>query len=347
MANHFLSGRTQGIGGLGAQSMFGAIRNNQALEQRQRDQVTRQLQEQILQRQLTAPVSLGKGGVARYQPGSGWNVTPPQEQPAGMFEGTGMQAQLMNSLSSADPNVRALAFSELTKQRTIATPQGTYTVPGSDPAILNGIIQGAGFDPIGMAAGQDGQDGPATFTRKPPTESQSNSLGFFNQMGLAHRQMEEILASPDFDSASVVLQALQRDGLTPNFANQFATPEEQAFASAAERFIRGKLRKESGAVIGAEEAMKEYRAFFPQVGDGDLVRSQKGDARRQALVSMAQQAGPAYAALPDMDQLYRHQNGTLLGLSDIIATAEARGITPTEALQQALDQGTIRRLVEE
>jgi len=35
MANHFLSGRRRGLGGLGPQSMFGAIRQNQQLEQQE------------------------------------------------------------------------------------------------------------------------------------------------------------------------------------------------------------------------------------------------------------------------------------------------------------------------
>lgn len=75
MANHFLSGRQAGIGGLGPQSMFGAIQNNQQLEQRRRDQMMQRLQEMMLRRQITQPV-LSQAGAATFDPDTGsWSVT--------------------------------------------------------------------------------------------------------------------------------------------------------------------------------------------------------------------------------------------------------------------------------
>jgi len=72
------------------------------------------------------------------------------------------------------------------------------------------------------------------------------------------------------------------------------TTEQQQYKQAADDWIRAKLRKESGAVIGEDEMRKEYETYFPQVGDLPEVIAQKAQARAIATNAMKTSAGRAY-----------------------------------------------------
>jgi hypothetical protein len=72
------------------------------------------------------------------------------------------------------------------------------------------------------------------------------------------------------------------------------SPETQKYEQAAQDWVRAKLRKESGAVIGEQEARNEYATYFPMVGDTPEKIAQKAEARRVATLAMKKAAGPAY-----------------------------------------------------
>jgi hypothetical protein len=72
------------------------------------------------------------------------------------------------------------------------------------------------------------------------------------------------------------------------------SPETQKYEQAAQDWIRAKLRKESGAVIGEQEARDEYATYFPMVNDTPEKIAQKAEARRVATLAMKKSAGPAY-----------------------------------------------------
>jgi hypothetical protein len=72
------------------------------------------------------------------------------------------------------------------------------------------------------------------------------------------------------------------------------SPEQQKYKQAADNWIRANLRKESGAVIGADEMAAEYATYFPQPGDTPEVIAQKAEARRITTDAMKQNAGPVY-----------------------------------------------------
>jgi hypothetical protein len=68
---------------------------------------------------------------------------------------------------------------------------------------------------------------------------------------------------------------------------------QQKYRQSADDWIRAKLRKESGAVIGKEEMDAEYRTYFPQPGDTPEVKQQKLQSRMQAQEQMGSSAGRA------------------------------------------------------
>lgn len=70
--------------------------------------------------------------------------------------------------------------------------------------------------------------------------------------------------------------------------------EQQLYKQAADDWIRAKLRKESGAVIGEEEMQREYETYFPQPGDTTQVIKQKEQARATANNAMIKNAGATF-----------------------------------------------------
>ena len=69
--------------------------------------------------------------------------------------------------------------------------------------------------------------------------------------------------------------------------------QEKQTQKAALAWIRAKLRKESGAAIGADEAEQEYKNYFPVVGDSAEVVKQKRDLRNAAMLEMKISSGKA------------------------------------------------------
>ena len=76
-------------------------------------------------------------------------------------------------------------------------------------------------------------------------------------------------------------------------ANELRGEARQKALQAQNDWVRAKLRKESGAVIGPKEMEDEQRTYFPQIGDSEAVVKQKQEARRIAAAAMEQQAGRA------------------------------------------------------
>jgi hypothetical protein len=70
--------------------------------------------------------------------------------------------------------------------------------------------------------------------------------------------------------------------------------QTQQYDQAAQDWIRAKLRKESGAAIGVDEARQEYATYFPMVGDTPEKIAQKAEARRVVTLGMQKSAGKAY-----------------------------------------------------
>lgn len=72
-----------------------------------------------------------------------------------------------------------------------------------------------------------------------------------------------------------------------------SSAEQQKYRQAQADWVRAKLRKESGAVIGPQEMQDEIDTYFPRLGDGPDVIKQKAQARIIAQDAMRRNAGPA------------------------------------------------------
>ncbi len=202
------------------------------------------------------------------------------------------------------------------KERFLVTPNGVMDVE------TNQIVPGtarpnAGQDaPSGYQYTPDGKlsfipGGPADPALKPKgrdkyTELQSKAANFGNMMTEADKQLLEMApkgadGQPDpnrIENPKGIMGAV-RDAVVPfeGLRNSMMPNDTQAYNQLAKQWIRAKLRKESGAAIGADEMEQEFRTYYPQYGDGPDVLKQKALARAEATKGMIAESGGAFADL--------------------------------------------------
>jgi len=133
--------------------------------------------------------------------------------------------------------------------------------------------------------GPDGKPVKSAAGANKPTEGQMGASGFATRMEAAESIFSQIPAAQ-----------VPRFGMSgqSSILSYFRSPEGQMAKQAADDWIRSKLRKESGAVIGEEEMMAEYKTYFPMPGDSAQVVAQKAQARQRATEAMKRNAGSAY-----------------------------------------------------
>ncbi len=121
----------------------------------------------------------------------------------------------------------------------------------------------------------------ASKTEKPKNATQSKAEGFYDRMMQSEKEIANILGEgydPNFmDRASA-------GGTLTNWAT---SKEGQQYWNAASEWTRAKLRAESGAVIGMEEAREEARTYFPVAGDSSEIIAQKERSRKTSVNAMA------------------------------------------------------------
>lgn len=187
--------------------------------------------------------------------------------------GTGIspveQARLDMEKQRLDMERRRLGISEAEFARNayerVDTAQGIVYVPKRPGAPIIPIMDATGKPLMGAGSGK-------------PTEGELNASGFAQRMELA----------------SSIISSLPPAAAMTIGAGVRGNPDAQRYRQAADDWIRAKLRKESGAVIGKEEMDKEYEVYFPQILDTPEVRLQKEEARRIATEAMKTSAGRSY-----------------------------------------------------
>jgi len=216
------------------------------------------------------------------------------EAAGGAFAGSGMAAQVSNALvkGASDPEYRntpeyARAWDIANKPTIIDTEEGRiplypkidpmFKAPGDTKPVNQEVAE------IRAVVKQDSEVIKGTEKTKSSADEKV-SYGFYNRMMGAEENIEGL---GEFDSSSVWERFR---GLT----NISSSPELQQYRQAADDWIRAKLRRESGAVIGKDEMDKEYEIYFPRIGDSQEVIDQKIRAREEAERSMKTAAGRAY-----------------------------------------------------
>jgi hypothetical protein len=127
------------------------------------------------------------------------------------------------------------------------------------------------------------------------TESQSNAFGFAQRMERVNGILAPLEAAGSYPGVgSAVAGSIPFVGGTAQRGVQSA--DVQRYQQAASDWIRAKLRKESGAAIGVDEAKQEYSTYFPMPNDSAAVIEQKRQARELATNAMKMNAGKTYTS---------------------------------------------------
>lgn len=201
--------------------------------------------------------------------------------------GTGIspvdQARLDIEKQRLDMERRRLGISEAEFARNayerVDTAQGIVYVPKRPGAPIIPITDAAGKPLMGVSGGKS-------------TEGELNAAGFAQRM---ERAGGIISTLPESARAGIASSAVGTIPFVGGVGQRIVqSPEQQQYKQAADDWIRAKLRKESGAVIGKDEMDQEYITYFPQVGDSAAVVAQKAEARRVATEAMRTSAGRAY-----------------------------------------------------
>lgn len=139
---------------------------------------------------------------------------------------------------------------------------------------------------------QNGQ--PLKNAKGAGTEGERISSGFASRMAAAEDILTNLTTGAQTPGlAESVTQNIPLTGEV--IANSWFRGENRQKALQAQRdWVRAKLRKESGAVIGPKEMADEIITYFPQIGDDAATVEQKTDARKRATEGMVQSAGRAY-----------------------------------------------------
>lgn len=283
-----------------------------------RTMATRDPQEALLrglsilktQRELSQPtVREVNGGLAVYNDETkryDW-VLPPK--PQGGLEG---EAQSLIIAATKDPTIAetpeySVAFNRMYGPKLVqafnpATQQMEYTY--STPPLPPGVVaprQRAQPGGAPDAAQTPAQPAPAPGTtaplisqrpqeEKPLTEDQGKATGFARRMIEASKIIDPL----DFTDAAKpgALEMFLGPKIGDVGANYLRSDDRQLYRQAQENWVRANLRKESGAVIGADEMRKEIENYFPQPGDTPQVIEQKRKSREAAMEGMIVQSGP-------------------------------------------------------
>lgn len=120
-----------------------------------------------------------------------------------------------------------------------------------------------------------------------PTEQERISAGYASRMMAAEQTISRVVQG-GFNPGNWTDATM---GRLPIVGNALTSEGGQLYRQAQEDWVRAKLRRESGAVIGAEEMAQEVRTYFPQPGDTPAMIAQKEQARRLASQAMVGAAG--------------------------------------------------------
>jgi hypothetical protein len=138
-----------------------------------------------------------------------------------------------------------------------------------------------------------------------PTESEQKAAGFAQRMELSDQLAKDVenkvyaqqAAGKDVGTMypTARTQALGNIPLVGSYLQNIgSSTQQQLYKQAQENWVRANLRKESGAVIGADEMKDEITTYFPQPGDRPEKIAQKQLAREVTQNAMKTAAGKSY-----------------------------------------------------
>jgi len=124
-----------------------------------------------------------------------------------------------------------------------------------------------------------------------PSVDESKAAGFYYRMVETSKLLDSFEKSGKPNEWTSIVGGVPVVG---GYLQRGAMSNAQAtYKNAADAWVRAKLRKESGAVIGDDEAKAEYSTYFPMPGENSDVVKQKQQLRKIAEEEMRLASGRA------------------------------------------------------
>jgi hypothetical protein len=138
----------------------------------------------------------------------------------------------------------------------------------------------------------DPETGAVTVPTGKTNDVMRTASGFVSRMGAAEKLLGDY--SPTTRDYIAATEVMTSGPVMASMANKVLSEPGQRYYQAASDWVRAKLRKESGAVIGPEEMQQEIKTYFPVPGDSAAVVAHKKQARAQATEALKTQAAGAF-----------------------------------------------------
>ena len=214
-----------------------------------------------------------------------------------------------------DSPIAIAAYEELKKPRyttAFDSKSGQYfekEIPGYVPPSIEALMGGTSAQSNDV---NSTQNTPAIIKKQatiPAGERQA--AGYGNRMQKAMVEMDDLMSN-GYRPSRTVLEYVKM-GAPESYAGRAEkeayrlqmSQDDRKYARAVQDWLRAKLRKESGAVIGVAEASEELEAFFNVLSPGapsspDEVYGTFRNSRITALESMIGESGPAWQRWKDL-----------------------------------------------
>lgn len=256
-------------------------------------------------------INAGNGNV--YDPNDDKWLSAPSGSGDGSFRfnGNSVEAQALNGLMESGQLTPEQA-QQLAAGKTISgpngeiiflTPQGVFgqSSAGGQPQQMSGSQQSSSqpprqqIQPQTPMPGQTTPGGNIQITPPKVTVDEKEAATFADRMNTSGGLIDQ------FERAGLGVwdQAVRGNDYIPDFLENWMVSDDfQNFDQARRDFINAQLRRESGAVISAEEFDNANKQYFPQPGDTKEVLEQKRRNRQTVMDGMKRSAGPTYGNKP-------------------------------------------------
>jgi hypothetical protein len=219
-------------------------------------------------------------------------VKSKESGPSGPFAGNNPDVQAFNYLVSTGKMTVEQAANVLGGKSVTNPADGSIVfIPASQ---LAGVGAAPPAQTPGAPAAPPSAGPPGSVQLTPPkpdkmTDEQAKAAGFSDRMVNSNKILDGVAGEGGKFFGRL------KEAVPFNAANSLQSDDYQSFKQARDDFINAQLRRESGAVINADEYTKADQQYFPVPGDSDATLKQKAENRRLAVEGMKRSAGPAYA----------------------------------------------------
>lgn len=248
-----------------------------------------------------------------FNPVTGETKSIAPEGGAPTFSGPSVEAQALNGLISSGAITKDQAL-QLGAGKTVSGPNGEILF--MTPQGVFGQNAGGGSpQPVAPAqAGAQAAPAPASPGMIPLTEpkvtiDEKKAQTFADRMTTSGKIIDDMgtAGSGFLDKAASWAMPMGTDSLV-------TSDEFKKVDQARRDFINAQLRRESGAVIGADEFDSANKQYFPQPGDTQDVLEQKRRNREIVIKGMQRDGGPTYqppatTLTPQIEDLVKKYGG--------------------------------------